>query len=126
MLIKTQYNRELHPCNYEINEEPSSTIPDQTLSIRTILERYTRGQSVDGMKTPIYQQGEDYSDLPDPKTLDLSERQEIAQLYRSELNELKKNILKKPPEVQDGETSATLPEKGADGTEAQKNSHEMA
>ena len=88
ILCKTQYNRELHPCNYEVNNEPSMTIPDQTMSIKTLLERYAKGLPLDGVKTPIWQEGEDFDDLPDPRRMDLSERQEFAEQVRQELAEL--------------------------------------
>lgn len=87
-LVKTQYNRELHPCNYEINNEPSMTVPDQTMSIKTLLERYARGLPLEGVQNPIWQEGEEFDDLPDPRTMDLSERQEFAEQVRQELAEL--------------------------------------
>ena len=43
------------------------------------------------MKTPIYY-GED-NDMPDPRRLDLAERQELAEVYSMELKEL----MKTPP-----------------------------
>lgn len=89
-LVKTYFNREEHPCNYEVNDLPSLTVPDQTMSIRTLLERYARGLPLDGlMNNPEYQEGEEYDDMPDPRTLDLSERQEFAEQVRQELAELK-------------------------------------
>jgi hypothetical protein len=101
-MIKTYLNREFHNRNYEVNNEPSETIPDQSMSIRTILERYSRGLPISGERTPIWQQGDDYNDLPDPKTLDLSERQEYAELYQQELKDLKKSWKseKKQPDLQ--------------------------
>jgi len=90
-MIKTYLNREEHTRRYEVNNEPSETIPDQSMSIRTILERYSRGLPISGEKTPIWQQGEDYNDLPDPRTLDLAERQEYVELYQQELKDLKKS-----------------------------------
>ncbi len=89
-LVKTYFNREEHPCNYEHNDLPSLTVPDQTMSIRTLLERYARGLPLDGlMNNAEYQEGEEYDDMPDPRTLDLSERQEFAEQVRQELAELK-------------------------------------
>jgi hypothetical protein len=88
--IKTPLNSELHLRNYEINEDPSETVPDQSMSIRTILERYSRGLPISGERTPIWQQGDDYNDLPDPRTLDLAERQELAESIQQELKNIKK------------------------------------
>jgi hypothetical protein len=91
-MIKTYLNREEHTRSYEVNNQPSETIPDQSMSIRTILERYSRGLPISGERTPIWQQGEDYNDMPDPRSLDLAERQEYADVYASELKELKKTL----------------------------------
>jgi hypothetical protein len=91
-MIKTYLNRELHNRNYEVNNEPSETVPDQAMSIRTILERYSRGLPISGERTPIWQQGDDYNDLPDLRTLDLSERQEFTEQYQQELKSLQKTL----------------------------------
>lgn len=54
---------------------PSQTIPDQTMSIRQIMQRYASGQPLD-----VYNQGEAIWDEEgegiNPKTLDLSELHE--------------------------------------------------
>jgi len=73
--------------NYEKNRKPSKTIPDQTMGIRTILERHSRGLSIEGIKTPIWNGEDDI--LPDPRTLDLAERQELAYLYKEEIDYIK-------------------------------------
>jgi hypothetical protein len=91
-MIKTYLNREQHNRSYEVNTQPSETIPDQSMSIRTLLDRYSRGLPISGERTPIWQQGDDYNDMPDPRTLDLAERQEFAELYQQELNSLKKTL----------------------------------
>ena len=101
-MSKSYLNKKDHRFTGEVNNLPSETIPDQSMSIRTILERYSRGLPISGERTPIWQQGEDYNDLPDPKTLDLSERQEYAELYQQELKDLKKSWKseKKQPDLQ--------------------------
>jgi len=91
-MIKTYLNREEHTRRYEVNNEPSETIPDQSMSIRTLLDRYSRGLPISGERTPIWQQGDDFNDMPDPRTLDLAERQEYADLYQQELKSLKKTL----------------------------------
>jgi len=99
MLVKTWMNAKQHPKNYEVNTDPSETIPDQTMSIRTLLDRYARGLPIGGSKQPIWQDDDEYNDLPDPRTLDLAERQELAELAKSELRTLKSKYPKKtvPP-----------------------------
>ncbi len=78
--------------SYETNSYPSMTIPDQTMSIRTILERHSRGLPIDGIKVPIWD-GEE-NDLPDWRTLDLADRQELAHLYQQEIKDIKSRYKK--------------------------------
>ena len=78
--------------NYEPKEgqiftQPSLTIPDQTMSMRTILERHAKGLPTTGIGDPrnAYYDGGEY--LPDPNTLDLADREEMKEQYKQELNE---------------------------------------
>jgi hypothetical protein len=96
MRIKTSMNSNEFDKNYEKFKLPSMTIPDQTMNIRTILERHSRGLPIDGIKVPVWD-GED-NDLPDWRTLDLSERQELAEHYKEELQSIK-NRQQKPLDV---------------------------
>jgi len=75
--------------DYEGHFSPSLTIPDQTLGIKEILQRYARGLPMDG-KVPIYEGDE--GDGIDPRRLDLSERAELQQMYTEELNQIKQNF----------------------------------
>jgi len=100
-MIKHSLNTHNFPKNYEKNYSPSMTIPDQTMSIRTILDRHSRGLPIDGIKVPIYE-GEE-NDLPDWRRLDLAERQELAHLYKNEIQEIKQkyNKVDKIDEIKD-------------------------
>jgi hypothetical protein len=91
-MIKHSMNYDTFDKKYEMNEEPSMTIPDQTMSIRTILDRHSRGLPIDGIKIPIYD-GEE-NDLPDWRRLDLTERQELSHLYENEVKEIKRKYSK--------------------------------
>jgi len=86
MKVKNSLNANEFPKKYKTFTLPSLTVPDQTMSIRTILERYSRGLPVGG-RTDLYYDEED--DLPDPRTLDLSERYELAEQFKNEINEVK-------------------------------------
>lgn len=76
------------PSNYEgqINDEASMTVPDQTMSIRTILEKYARGENFN-QKVPIFTDENDENLGIDIKRLDLSE---IAELKRQNDEEIRK------------------------------------
>jgi hypothetical protein len=103
-MIKHSMNVNNFEKNYETNTQPSLTIPDQTMTIRTILERHSRGLPIDGIKVPIWD-GED-NDLPDWRRLDLAERQELSHLYKQEINDIKSRQytkIDKKDEVKDNE-----------------------
>lgn len=82
MIVKNSLNYSYFPPYYEVNEGVSLTVPDQTLTVSQILERYTRGLPLGG-KVPIY---DEEDTLPDVRTLDLAERQELREQYEEELS----------------------------------------
>ena len=73
--------------------QPSLTVPDQTMSIRTIMERYARGLPIDGQKTPIYDI-ENLSTGLDPRKLDLVDIQEMGIEHKKTLSEHKNRLSK--------------------------------
>jgi len=86
MKVKHSLNAKDFPVKGKICNTPSLTVPDQTMSIRTILERYSRGLPIGGRNDEYY---DEEDDLPDPRTLDLAERQELAQQYKNEIEQVK-------------------------------------
>jgi len=97
MKVKNSLNYDYTEQLGEVNNLPSMTIPDQTMSIRTIVDRYTRGLPITGF-TPVYD-GEDYY-MPDPRTLDLVDRHEMAEEIKQEVESLKSRQWKKPQDVE--------------------------
>lgn len=85
--VKNMLNAEDFPYNGEKNYQPSLTIPDQTLPLRELIDRFTRGLPVTSFK-PVYD--EDNS-LPDPRKMDLAEYNEMRKNVAIEL----KNITEK-------------------------------
>jgi len=94
--IKNMLNAHEFPYFGKVITMPSETIPDQTLSIKEILERYARGLPLDA-RTPQWDENANIDDdfLPDPRILDLSERQELAESAKAELFEIKSKIKEK-------------------------------
>lgn len=86
MKVKNSMNANNFEKNYKVFTLPSMTVPDQSMSIKTILERYSRGLPVGGRLDDYYDEDDT---LPNPLTLDLAERQELAEIYSNELNEIK-------------------------------------
>jgi|LakMenEpi03Aug12_release.lakeMendotaPanAssembly.Ray.scaffolds.fasta_scaffold71554_4 hypothetical protein len=88
--VKHPFNAELFPYDGEVNNEPSQTVPDQSLGLRELLVRYAKGLPLEGTKTPIFE-GEDGSEI-DVDKLDLAEREELANQAREELKHLSEKI----------------------------------
>jgi len=76
------------PDTYEKVSNKSLTIPDQTLPIQTLVERFTRKQAV-----PQYEQTFD-EDLPDLSKLDQLEKLELARKIRANIAETRQNLQK--------------------------------
>jgi hypothetical protein len=69
--------------------EPSQTVPDMTLSLQELVERYTRGQSV-ATFTPVYY-GED-EEFADVSRMDPIERIEYARFIREKISETRTSL----------------------------------
>lgn len=95
-VIKNALNAHEFETKGQINNEPSQTIPDQSMSLRELLIRYAKGLPLEGAKTPIWD-GEEGFDR-DPETLDLAEREELAEKAREELKEINDRIKQKVAE----------------------------
>ena len=89
-IIKTYFNAK--PYEGKVFTMPSETIPDQSLTMRQILDRYARGLPLDA-KVPQWDDNADLDDvLPDPRRLDLAERQEFAEAAKAELEQVKQKM----------------------------------
>jgi hypothetical protein len=89
MKIKNLLNAQDFEKNYEQSTKPSMTIPDQALTVKEILNRFARGIPVE-QHTTMYEDVESPDDfLPDPRTMDLAERQQFAEMVQEELNHIR-------------------------------------
>jgi hypothetical protein len=89
-IVKNIFNTEDNKYKGQVNNEPSMTIPDQTMSLRELITRYAKGLPLEGAKTPIWE-GEEGFDV-NPETLDLAEREELAEKAREELKSIENRI----------------------------------
>jgi hypothetical protein len=86
--------------------EPSQTVPDMTLSLQELVERYTRGQSV-ATFTPVYY-GED-EEFADVSRMDPIERIEYARYIREKIAETQTSLAEhtraegREPQMSDGQ-----------------------
>ena len=91
--VNNWLNYEHTEQQYEINKQKSLTVPDQAMSIKEILNRFARGLDVEGFR-PIYDDEnvslDDY--IPDPRNMDLAEREEYKEFAMQELDSLRNQI----------------------------------
>jgi hypothetical protein len=87
MKVFNSLNASQREKNYRVFNQPSQTIPDQTMSIKEILERYAKGLPIGGGLEPIYEE-EDTLGI-NPKTLDLVDIQMIKEKNQKDLAYLK-------------------------------------
>lgn len=72
---------------YEVNNEVSLTVPEQSMSLKEIIERYVKGQQLDVGKNVYYDDPDDFDSVMDiPPDFDLSDAElifnEIAENQR--------------------------------------------
>jgi hypothetical protein len=74
----------------QVNKQKSLTVPDQALSIKEIMNRFARGLPIEQFK-PLYDENidEDSEYLPDPRTMDLAERQEFKEQILQEFETIR-------------------------------------
>lgn len=90
---KTHYNRNEFPEDKgEVNNMPSMTIPDQSMTIPEIIDRFVRGIPVNVGKVPIYDEGEDLLDGINPQTMDIVEKKAFVSNTKDELYSLNQKI----------------------------------
>lgn len=87
MKFKTQYNAQDFKQRGEINYMPSKTIPDQTMSIRELLQRHTRGLPLP-QNSNYYFDGEEEFQSPDFSRMDLAEVEEFKLKCADELEQI--------------------------------------
>ncbi|QCQ85134.1 hypothetical protein [Blackfly microvirus SF02] len=93
MKFKTPWNANEFPKKYEVNNKPSMTVPDQTMSISTILERYARGLPVGGSnRVPIYNGEDDDIMPPNWEKLDLSERVDYLEQHTETVKAMRESF----------------------------------
>ena len=77
----------------EINDLPSKTIPEQTMSIPELIRRYASGMPLGGQRTPIWDKDEvDLLNGVNWEKLDLSEKAEYMENFKYEIQEIQKRM----------------------------------
>lgn len=111
MKFKTPYNATEFKTQREVNLLPSLTIPDQTFTIKEILDRFARGLAFNGAKVPVYH-GEE--ELPDTRRMDLADIEQYKESLQLEIEGLQSKLREKAPspeEVQEAKVVKTTTKK---------------
>lgn len=87
--FQTPYRR--HKTIEEVNNLPSETVPDQSMGVKEIMDRYAKGLPISGQRVPIY---EGDTEFPDVKHMDLAEIQELQERTAEELEQIKEKQLR--------------------------------
>lgn len=96
MKFKTAYNA--IPEEGEVNNMPSMTIPDDTMSVAEIMERYARGLPIAGQKVPSYELSEEENEALIPadwEKLDISERVEFMEDNAARIAAMQKELIER-------------------------------
>ena len=77
-----------------INDKPSLTVPNMAMSLKQLLERFTRGQSIP-TKTPIYHEDEEGNviDLPDIGRLNKLDKIDLLRETKAATKEHQKQMI---------------------------------
>lgn len=112
--FKTQWNADkFPPVLIERGGGLSMTVPDQSLSVKEIMFRYSKGLPIGGERVPIYH-GEDEF-LPDYAFLDLAEQEDLKRATADEIAEYRKKLskarvdLKKSEKVEKVKDEVSIP-----------------
>lgn len=84
----------------------SLTVPDQTLSLRQLLDRYTRGQGISIKRDATYSE-EDFTDL---EKMDKFERADLKAQNQEYIDELRQEIQKQQSPPHETTTKEKAPE----------------
>lgn len=87
---KTPYNQKDQGKFYEVNLEPTETLPDQSMSVQEILRRYASGLPLGGGREPVY--NEESESLMNYERLDKVGKIEVQRRYQERLKEIDEDL----------------------------------
>lgn len=98
-IIRNSLNARTEKRSHKVFTQPSKTVPDQTMSLRELLERYSRGIPLTSGGEPIYHGDE--IEMPDIKKMDLSEIADLRERVTADIAEQRAELLRQQKEVDD-------------------------
>lgn len=108
MQVKNMLNAKDFPKQGEVFTLPSMTVPDQSLTVRELMDRFARGLPLGGARVPIYE-GED-DNTPDFARMDLSEIEDYQLKIKEELEEIRERMTAKSKKADMAKEVADLKE----------------
>lgn len=94
--VRTHFDNSAdQPESWESNNGKDLTIPDQTMSISTIIARTQKGLPVTGVKVPLY---DPEGELPDFRRMDISEIHDLKERMRQAEANIRKQLNEKEQE----------------------------
>ena len=87
-LINTKFNYD-HTRYGEVNSQPSMTIPNDTMSLRQMLDRYARGMALPERPLPYY---DEENVFPNMAKMDLTERADYLESQKEKVLLLQKQL----------------------------------
>lgn len=99
MPYKTQFNAIKYPVRGEVNNLPSKTVPDLSMSVKELIYRYTHGLSLGEGKTPVYDSESEIQMPPDWDKLDISEKREWLSEKTAEYEEIQDRLRRQNAEL---------------------------
>lgn len=106
--VKNMLNAKDFPKQGEVFTMPSMTVPDQSLTVRELMDRFARGLPLGGAKVPIWE-GED-DNTPDFSKMDLSEIEDYQLQVQAELEEIRERMNAKSKKADSAKEIAELKE----------------
>jgi len=88
--VNTPYNYEI-PIG-EVNNKPSMTVPDMTMSMRTILDRHAKGLPIGGSFQELWDDEPEQSLGIKMETLDLVDIQELKEQNKNVIEDYKNKV----------------------------------
>lgn len=85
-VVRNSLNYDFTSVSGEVFTKKSLTIPDATMSLRELLDRYARGLPVNGSE-PVYHGDE--VEIPNLKAMDLTEIHELKEATANEVSNLR-------------------------------------
>lgn len=92
MKFQNHYNRDQFPRGYEVNNEPSDTVPNQSLTVRELVYRFTHNMDLNAVSMRSYDQDDEIQVPANWNQLDLSEKMDFLQQRKDEAEGLLKNV----------------------------------